>query len=788
MATLWCLCLKRLRTASCISGNEGSLPLWRLEPPQCYIHDTIDHLAPSLCHSGPPHLNRIFTVCVYGGVRAVQHGLASCRRGLGVQHMMKRAMGTTASNSGLSVGDVEESESSGHRKSKYGKSDVESRSVSQSSVDSASSSSRGRISHTDKVHVEWLSGTSSDAVTPPMTRMQGAGDDSTARTAGLGHPLTNTLVSYPLGHLRKHASPVSASESFRYYRPMPRARPSSPDQNQCHVLYDDERSVVGEGRNRPRTRSRARSKQRSEETGPIYIGSDSLLSVSSSSTPTTPQEREEGELSDSSTSVDSAASPEEDDKKGPSYGELIETLQQLPRRWEYTSFGMRHQEVGSKTGGVEFSIMTYNILAQDLLEKHPDLYARSRPQSLNWNVRCQRLLAEIQYHSPDILNMQEVQHDHFHNGLLPVLREKGYRGVYQKRANSSDGCVTLWREDKFHLLRSTPVNYKRGEVLDRDNIALIVELLPSHQGKESENPEKDKIVIANTHLLFNPRRGDVKLAQLMVLMAEIDKCAYIAPAEAGSPARSTHAHLHPTLWEGAGSYCPVVLTGDFNLEPYSELYNFIIKGHLDYGGLLIREMSGQGEGQFGADRFLAQHFFSPTFGITERCQYHREVNGRLRSISGLYTPPSTHPNPSTSSVLDPADHNESVKEEWDSVPLDPTPAPTPLRVNTGSLWHHLNLVSSYRHRIERLDHRTEEVTTHHSRAACTVDYIFYTVKSKEVYNRGDEIRLRRIKDGRLRLIARYGLMSAQELNRLGGIPNNTLASDHVCLLARFLIK
>jgi mRNA deadenylase 3'-5' endonuclease subunit Ccr4 len=47
----------------------------------------------------------------------------------------------------------------------------------------------------------------------------------------------------------------------------------------------------------------------------------------------------------------------------------------------------------------------------------------------------------------------------------------------------------------------------------------------------------DKIVVANTHLLFNPRRGDIKLAQFMVLMAEIDKHAYMGP----DPSHSTHS-------------------------------------------------------------------------------------------------------------------------------------------------------------------------------------------------------------------------------------------------------
>lgn len=102
--------------------------------------------------------------------------------------------------------------------------------------------------------------------------------------------------------------------------------------------------------------------------------------------------------------------------------------------------------------------------------------------------------------------------------------------------------------------------------------------------------------------------------------------------------------------------------------------------------------------------------------------------------------------------------------------------------------HSLNLVSAYRHTIERLGHREEEVTTHHDKAQCTVDYIFYTVASKEVdSHHGRQMKLRQVKEGCLKLLGRYGLMSAQELGRLGGIPNTTLASDHSCLIAKFLL-
>lgn len=36
-----------------------------------------------------------------------------------------------------------------------------------------------------------------------------------------------------------------------------------------------------------------------------------------------------------------------------------------------------------------------------------------------------------------------------------------------------------------------------------------------------------RLVIANTHLLFNPKRGDIKAAQLMVLTGKVERYARV---------------------------------------------------------------------------------------------------------------------------------------------------------------------------------------------------------------------------------------------------------------------
>lgn len=84
------------------------------------------------------------------------------------------------------------------------------------------------------------------------------------------------------------------------------------------------------------------------------------------------------------------------------------------------------------------------------------------------------------------------------------------------------------------------------------------------------------LVVATTHILFNPPKGDIKLAQSRLLLAEIEKMAY----------RKTDKN-------GLKSYFPILFAGDFNMLPNSSIYKFIENGILDCNNLDSFCLSGQ---------------------------------------------------------------------------------------------------------------------------------------------------------------------------------------------------
>ncbi|XP_014667827.1 PREDICTED: protein angel homolog 2-like [Priapulus caudatus] len=270
------------------------------------------------------------------------------------------------------------------------------------------------------------------------------------------------------------------------------------------------------------------------------------------------------------------------------------------RKWDYTAFG--HKHLHRRQPGMEFMIMSYNVLAQRLLEDHLELYRHCHTDFLQWDYRRANLAAEIRTVQPDILCMQEVQSDHYVSFWMPMLEKLGYSGAYKQRTGDKcDGCATFYRTDVFQLEARRDVEYLRvgATLLDRDNVALVVVLRP-----RAASVATRRLCVANTHLLYNPRRGDVKLAQLSVLLAEVDRLAAAA----------------------RGRRCAVVLCGDFNMQPFCDLYRFLCGGRLRYGGLHSSQMSGQTHKRTSS--VMRTQLLPETVGISEQCQYVASLPAR----------------------------------------------------------------------------------------------------------------------------------------------------------------
>ncbi|XP_030576674.1 protein angel homolog 2 isoform X2 [Archocentrus centrarchus] len=414
----------------------------------------------------------------------------------------------------------------------------------------------------------------------------------------------------------------------------------------------------------------------------------------------------------------------------PSPSRLSLSVKSLQRHWESCSSDLH---APGDTAVFDFSVMSYNILSQQLLEDNAYLYQHCDPSVLPWEYRLHNLLAEIQQHNADILCLQEVQEDHYENQIKPALQALGYRCEYKKRTGKKpDGCAVSFRTSRFSLLSSNPVEFFRtgDPLLDRDNVGLVVLLQPNN-GINQSNPSF--ICVANTHLLYNPRRGDIKLAQLAIMLAEINRLSRLPD----------------------GQVNPVVFCGDFNSAPWSPLHSFLTTGCLHYSGMQIGIVSGQENSPRG-QRLLTSPIWSPSLGINHQCQYENK--------------PAPEPSPSSPTAVEGAISNLSVED------LAAKAADAFSRA--WRIEHSLKLQSSYQHHL--MPDGRPEITTCHSRTALTVDYILYSP---------DFITLPSFAGGRgLQLLGRLSLVGQAELEEVNGLPNHRHSSDHLPLLARFRFR
>ncbi|XP_044976330.1 carbon catabolite repressor protein 4 homolog 6 [Hordeum vulgare subsp. vulgare] len=253
----------------------------------------------------------------------------------------------------------------------------------------------------------------------------------------------------------------------------------------------------------------------------------------------------------------------------PAAPQLQSRLAQYKREWRSVQkLPPRHAE--------RFKVLSYNILADYLAQEHQDLYRDIPSFIMDWNWRKNRIGLEISCWRPDIICFQEV--DKF-TDLEQEMSTRGYTGIWKMRTgNAVDGCAIFWRTARFQLCYKEDIEFNKLGL--RDNVAQLcvlesvfqrnVQTGSTHLSTSSIHPQQAKqVVICNIHVLYNPKRGDIKLGQIRTLL--------------------DRAYATSKRWNDA----PVILCGDFNATPKSPLYNYILEQKLNLFGLARNAISGQ---------------------------------------------------------------------------------------------------------------------------------------------------------------------------------------------------
>ena len=218
---------------------------------------------------------------------------------------------------------------------------------------------------------------------------------------------------------------------------------------------------------------------------------------------------------------------------------------------------------------------SWNILAESLMRDNIHLYKRCHPVALQ--QRLPRTIDGLLQLNADIIALQEVEQESFDQAIL-TLSQHGYEGMFKKRTGDQmDGVALLWRPSRLSLVHIEAVEYARvltASVQDR----VMAERMRKHNvgliGVFSDRDCGREVVVATTHILWNPRRGLVKLRQMEHLFARLDTLR--------------RAALQPVsrMQEGPGGLLQldgishrmraVLALGDFNCAPSSPLHKFLL--------------------------------------------------------------------------------------------------------------------------------------------------------------------------------------------------------------------
>lgn len=289
------------------------------------------------------------------------------------------------------------------------------------------------------------------------------------------------------------------------------------------------------------------------------------------------------------------------------------------RAWWPSSKTVSVMDSSSSTPSTSFRVFNWNILALQFVDMHR--YLDTDGEVLCWANRVHAILAEILAKAPDIITLQEMNQNAYELTFCSALGERGYKGVFVPKTFSQcaeiDGVATFWKTKRFRCLEDEAVKFSVDKILNRPQVASVVML------EDTLYPE-ERLIVSNTHLLFNLKRGDVKLGQLQLLMSAVWRmverwsvhrrvpfgavCSHVRDAEnvqesareLGAASCGHLLELHGQSPDRAVTVLTktpgILMCGDYNVTPNSCIYEWIRSGRFDFTHISNKDigtLSGQ---------------------------------------------------------------------------------------------------------------------------------------------------------------------------------------------------
>uniref|UniRef100_UPI0037E8CB34 2',5'-phosphodiesterase 12 n=1 Tax=Semicossyphus pulcher TaxID=241346 RepID=UPI0037E8CB34 len=234
------------------------------------------------------------------------------------------------------------------------------------------------------------------------------------------------------------------------------------------------------------------------------------------------------------------------------------------------TFDNRHAYTVKEAEWPAMRVMSYNILADTYAQTEFSstvLYPYCAPYALQLDYRQNLIKKELAGYNADIICLQEVDKGVFTDSLTPTLDAFGLDGVFIEKEKQHEGLATFYRRSKFQLLSRHDIMLSEALTSDPIHSELLEKVSANDALKdkilhrsttlqvsvlEDLNKPGRKVCVANTHLYWHPKGGNVRLVQMGVALKHL-------------------SHVISEVTPGA----PLVFCGDFNSTPNSGVFQLL---------------------------------------------------------------------------------------------------------------------------------------------------------------------------------------------------------------------
>ncbi|GAV82740.1 Exo_endo_phos domain-containing protein [Cephalotus follicularis] len=252
----------------------------------------------------------------------------------------------------------------------------------------------------------------------------------------------------------------------------------------------------------------------------------------------------------------------------------------------------------SKLDGIRFRLISYNILAQVYVKS--SLFPHSPSPCLKWKTRSQEILTVLKNLDADFFCLQEV--DEYDGFYKTNMDSYGYSSIYiQRSGQKRDGCGIFYKNNCAELLIEEAVEYndlvnsipdesilysdkQSDTLLSGTKVADVkkgssLKNTPADRGDPNDprvrlkrdcvgimaafifkDPFHHVVIVANTHLYWDPEWADVKLAQAKYLLSRLAQFKTLV---------SDRFDCAPSVF----------VAGDFNSIPGDMVYQYLVSGN-----------------------------------------------------------------------------------------------------------------------------------------------------------------------------------------------------------------